>query len=156
MRNVLTAILLAAHGMALTRAAMEDHRWKRVRRFHWWIAGVAGVTAAGMRQNVSLGRLWELALFGMMQYCLFVRAYGKADCHAFFCCGIGLAVLGGGMEEHLLMALTAFGILAGVQVTRRNVDGRGNLRKPVAFVPYVALAYFVCLSLLALRNLGIQ
>lgn len=55
-----------------------------------------------------------------------------------------------------MLALTAFGALAAVQVIRRNVNERGNLREPVAFVPYVAFAYGIVLALLAFRERGIQ
>ncbi|MCR5458355.1 MAG: hypothetical protein K6F51_00505 [Acetatifactor sp.] len=156
MREALVWIFLVIHGAAFLGAAAEDHKWKQVHRFFWWIALGAGLAALCLRQD----RPWEyfggLFFFGLLQYGLFSKAYGLADCHAFFCAVIPLAAFGGKMEEYLMLALTAFGALAAVQVIRRNVNERGNLREPVAFVPYVAFAYGITLALLVFREWGVQ
>lgn len=137
-------------------AAAEDRKWKRVHRFFWRIALLAGLGALCLRQNQPWEYFGGLFFFGLLQYGLFSKAYGLADCHAFFCASVALAAFGGEMEEYLMLAATAFGVLAGVQVLRRNVNERGNLREPVAFVPYVAFAYGIVLALLVFRGKGIQ
>ena len=109
------------------------------------------MAALGLRQEQPWMYLGDLAFFGIIQYGVFSKVYGRADCHAFFCGSIALAAMGGGLKEYLLMALVAFGILAGVQTVKRNVDRKGNLREAVAFVPYIVLAYGISLLWLAFR-----
>lgn len=39
--------------------------------------------------------------------------------------------------------LVSFGILGMVQLLRHNINAKGNLKKPVPFIPYIALAFLL-------------
>jgi hypothetical protein len=39
----------------------------------------------------------------------------------------------------------AFGALAALQLLRRNIDKRGNLKQPVAFLPYISASFALLL-----------
>ena len=47
------------------------------------------------------------------------------------------------METYLLHMGLTFSILGVVQLFRGNISRRGNLKEPVALVPYVAVSFFV-------------
>lgn len=133
----------------MLRAAAEDLRSKMVRRYLWWICGGTGFLLLFLRKGAEPGALAGLACYGILQFCFFSRAYGRADCHAFFCSAVILTAYGGGWEQYLWHELYVFLLLAIVQLSRKNVNVRGNLKIPVALVPYIAVG--LALSFLSLR-----
>lgn len=127
----------------LFRAAVEDHRFCRVRRYLWWVAGSAGTGLLLLLRGMSPEALTGLFLYGILQFVFFSRAYGKADCHAFFCCAIVLAAHGGEWKDYLWHGLFTFLLLGIRQLRKGNVNASGNLKKPVALIPYVTAAFFL-------------
>jgi hypothetical protein len=95
-----------------------------------------------------------LFLYGILQFVFFSRAYGKADCHAFFCCAIVLAAHGGEWKDYLWHGLFTFLLLGIRQLRKGNVNARGNLKKPVALIPYVTAAFFLSTLKLVTKGLA--
>lgn len=138
----------------LLGAALEDHRYMRVRRCIWYVAGLSGVgmmCVSGILQEILRGERWgmllDLLCFGMLQMRFFSKMYGRADSYAFTCCSFVLAACDGGMTWFLLHMLLAVCFLGVLQLLRGNVGRNGNLRRPVAFVPYIGVAFLTCLFL---------
>lgn len=134
--------------LALAKGVIMDLQYKKVRRYVWWIALLAGVVlhlANAVWGMEKVGIFLELIVFAVFQYALFSRLYGLADCHAFVCCSVVLGAYGGRMTEYLLHMLFAMCLLAGVQLGRKNVNRQGNLVQPVAFVPYIAVGFYLTL-----------
>lgn len=79
-----------------------------------------------------------LVIFALLQYFLFMRFYGEGDVMAFQICSLYLVARGGDLQTLLLHMALAFILLGGVQVLRRNINQKGNLKVPVPFLPYIA------------------
>jgi len=135
-----SCVLLAG---CLLFACVTDCASRLVYNFVWWI----GAAAAG----ISLwGRLWQgltgwvladLGLFFLLQLLVFQHMYGKADCYAFCVCAIAEASLGMGLPGYLLHMLFSVIFLFPVQLFRRNIKSTGNLKTPVAFLPYITVSF---------------
>lgn len=137
--------------IGLLYASAEDIRCQRVRRVLWWFVGGAGMGVLLIRRECTPGILLDLFCFGAMQFLLFAKMYGKADCHAFLCGGILLASYGGTLREYLLHMLISIGLLGFMQLLRGNVNSKGNLKNPVAFIPYITAGLFVSVLLLRIH-----
>ena len=84
-------------------------------------------------------RLFSLILFGLIQLFLFMKMYGRADGWAFLVCAVYESRFGKGMLTYLLHMASAFLVLAVIQGLNRNIARNGNLKKPVPFLPYIAV-----------------
>lgn len=142
----------------LVFACVTDCQSCQVFAFTWWGAGAVGgillfQSLAGEYGGMQLltaansSRLASLFLYIILQESFFSRYYGRADCHAFVACAIAECALGMGMPEYLLHMTLAFGGLAMVQGFRGNINSRGNLKQPVAFLPYITISFWVLLFL---------
>ena len=97
-----------------------------------------------LQRNGRIGEaLPGLLFFICLQQFLFSRMYGRADCHAFSVCALHLASLGVGLRGYLEQMLLAFLFLAIFQFFRKNIADNGNLKRPVPFLPYITLAFFL-------------
>ena len=85
----------------------------------------------------------ELFLFILLQEVGFAKLYGRADCHAFVACAMLERALGMGMKEYLTHMLLAYIFLAIVQGAKRNIGRDGNLKKPIPFLPYITVSFWV-------------
>ena len=132
--------------LCLLFACVTDCRTCQVYNFTWWISG----TAAGLLW--LMGRQWTdregitgLLIFILLQLLLFSKMYGRADCYGFCVCAVAEAAVGMRLVGFLTHMALAFGILALVQGARHNINNRGNLRRPVPFLPYITLAFWALL-----------
>lgn len=155
MRRGIEIIMLVIFGGFLLQAALEDHGTKTVRRYLWWGAGTAAFALLVLLGPPGLPVLESLTIYAGLQFFFFSRMYGRADCHAFFCCGILLHAYGGNLKTCLWHMLVTFFFLGVVQLFKKNVNGRGNLKVPVALVPYLSLSLFPCLAMLLGAGLGL-
>lgn len=137
-----------------------------VYKFVWWIAWTAGLslllriifsevrnTMPTCSSCLELGErlrklhLEELLIFCLFQEVFFERFYGKADCHAFCAGALLLCSFGGDMKEYLLIMAAAFGLLFVAQAFKRNINSKGNLKRPVAFMPYITVSLWGMLTI---------
>lgn len=130
--------LLSVIFACLLFATVTDIETQMVYDYTWWIAGAAIAVmlyiARPCRENII-----ELLLFILLQEFFFALFYGRADCHAFAVCAALEGCFGMGMREYLVHMLLSFMILAVVQLVRGNVGRNGNLKIPVAFLPYITI-----------------
>lgn len=142
--NILFWSILAG---CLILACITDYKSCEVYQFTWWIAGFATLLLMwkdlreGNRLSFSLTIL--LLVYVLLQEYFFCKFYGKADSHAFVVCAGALFGLGMNFRDCLLHMLLAFGGLAVVQLFRGNINRRGNLKKPVAFLPYITISFWI-------------
>ncbi len=122
----MNAVLWMAVSACLLTACVMDCLSGEVYNFIWWIGGAAAALLL-CRRGISVGRLFALGCFCLLQLTIFAKMYGKADCYAFCVCALTLAAAGWGFPEFLFQMILAFGILAVVQLFRRNIDKVGNL-----------------------------
>lgn len=123
-------------------ACITDCRTCEVYNITWWVAGgAASLLLWNGKSGIEAGCLLELGFFILLQQKLFSRMYGRADCHAFSVCAVAEAAAGLSLTGYLLHMLLAFTLLAFVQGLRHNIGRKGNLRRPVPFLPYITLAF---------------
>ncbi len=144
-------ILLSIVAGCLLFACLTDSKNYEVFQFTWWIGGAAGGIL--LCRSVTMYRTWvwnkecllSLAIYIFLQEMLFAKMYGRADCHAFVVCAVVECAFGMKLREYLWQMLFAFGGLAVVQAFRHNINRKGNLKEPVAFLPYVTFSFWTIL-----------
>ncbi len=126
--------VLAAY---LLVASLQDHQSCEVYDFLHILALPAGLVF--VLCEFSEDKLVSLLFFTVIQFVLFVRMYGFGDGLVYVVCAVFESRFGGGLLTYLLHMAASFGLLAVVQGCRRNINRKGNLKKPVPFVPYIAV-----------------
>lgn len=150
------ALLLSVLAGCLIFACVTDCKVCVVFQFTWWIAGIVGgvllyrsfTTDYMALELADLQRepcLLPLFFYILLQEVIFCRAYGRADCHAFAVCAVIENAFGMNLLGCLLHMLLAFGGLAIIQAFRHNINRKGNLKQPVAFLPYITISFWLLL-----------
>ena len=143
----LTRLSLSLVMGCLLLACITDIAICQVYNFVWWISGTAAAVLFTVRRPEA-SAVWEVLWFSLLQMMLFARMYGKADCYAFCVCAIVEAGLGFGPAGFLMHMLASFLLLAAVQAARRNIGAEGRLKKPVPFLPYITMGFYLVLIFL--------
>lgn len=102
----------------------------------------AAVDAAG-NGGVDAAIGVSILLFALLQYVLFMRLYGRADGMAFLVSALAEASLGYDMQMYLLHMILSYLLLSLVQGLKRNIGGKGRLKKPVPFLPYITVGLWM-------------
>lgn len=143
----LTRLSLSLFMGCLLLACITDIAICQVYNFVWWISGAAAI-ALLIGRKPEASAVWEALLFGVIQMTLFACMYGKADCYAFCVCAAAEAGLGFGAAGFLMHMLVSFVLLAAVQAVQRNIGPGGRLKKPVPFLPYITMGFYLLLIFL--------
>lgn len=138
--ETLLMVILAG---CLLFACLTDVRECYVYQFVWWAAGAAGGILLWL--NLKQASVLSLMVYILLQEFLFCSCYGRADCHAFAVSAVVLCALGGGMTVYWMHMLFAFVCLGVVQMFAHNVNRKGQLKRAVAFLPYITLGFWVLL-----------
>lgn len=145
-------VLLSVLGGCLLLASLTDITICQVHNFVWWFA-LAALAVFWQCEVKSQGTaafmemLQSLLFFAAVQFVLFRRMYGRADCYAFCVCAAGEAARGIGAVGFLLHMLLAYIFLFPVQAIRGNINKKGNLKTPVPFLPYISISFWVIIAL---------
>ncbi len=121
-----------------------DCEIKKVHDLMAYVAAIAGFLLL-LFTSETRGSLAELGIFLVLQKLLFARLIGEADCIAFGICAMYMTATGGGIMRYLFHMLLTVVICGIVQLFKRNINNKGNMKQPVAFTPYIAVAAFVFL-----------
>ena len=107
-------------------------------------------TAAGVylvMQNQSDIRVGSsLVIFTILQGAIFMRLYGRADGLAFLIAALALGSLGHGIKSYLLHMIISYLSLAFIQICKGNIGKKGNLKKPVPFLPYITISFWIVIK----------
>ncbi len=125
--------VLAAY---LLVAAIQDDQTYEVYDFLHILAVPTGVIFIVI--SPSGEKIISLAIFAVIQIGIFMRMYGAGDGLVFLVCAVYESRFGKGLSTYLLHMAAVFVVLLVVQGIRRNINKKGNLKKPVALVPYIA------------------
>lgn len=139
-------LLLGIIAGCLVFAAVTDLHIGKAYDFTWWVGAAAGLLLVRARQ-VCVPVLAVLG-FVLLQELFFSGFYGRADCHAFSLCALTQGAFGLGLRAYLLHMAAAFFLLMAVQGIKGNIGKRGNLKKPVPFLPYIGVAFGLALALM--------
>ena len=139
----MTAVLWGILWCSLLYGCSTDLKCQLVYNYTWWFGGLAagGLLWKSLWAGQPEAVLWELSVYMALQLGLFARLYGRADCYAFCVCAIAEASLGMVLFDYLILMLLALLLLFPIQLWRKNIAGNGNLRYPVAFLPYIVAAF---------------
>jgi hypothetical protein len=141
----MSRVLRAVIALCLLWACATDKKSFEVYNLVWAISAPAAFLLLVTYGRLNAGTCLSLAVFGLLQLLLFSKMYGKADCYAFCVCSMALAAEGFGFEMYVVHMAAAFTLLAALQLLRGNVNRRGNLKEPVAFLPYITVSLGVIL-----------
>ncbi len=157
------ALILCIIGASFLMATVTDYFTCNVYRFVWWIVWMAGLILMFCNIFLESGDVGfslypcmvaaeklhavELLVFCLLQELVFDRFYGKADCHAFCAGALLLCILGGDMKEFLLYMAMSYVLLFVIQAFKKNINSKGNLKIPVAFMPYITVSLWGILAL---------
>lgn len=133
-------IILAGYlilAVYLTVCVVTDRKTCKIYDFLQLPASIAGAILC-MARPLPAGAGLGLILFALLQYFLFGRLYGQGDVMAFQVCSLYIIGEGGDFQTLLLHMALSFAILGVIQLFRKNIDRRGNLKTPVPFLPYIA------------------
>ncbi len=131
--------------LCLALASAEDILTKKVADVIWWIC--APVCLLILPVSMSCPGFWDLleCLFAIfIQEHIMCRFYGRADSHAFSCCALFLIFSGARLEGHILHMFISLILLSVHQKLRHNIGNRGKLISPVPFIPYISVAFVIC------------
>lgn len=128
----------------LLLASVTDAAICQVYNFTWWLSGAAAAVLMAVNFQ-GIRAVGELLLFCGLQFLLFDKMYGRADCYAFCVCAAAEAGLGFGMAGFFFHMSAAFLLLAFVQAVKKNIGGGWRLKKPVPFLPYITAAFYMML-----------
>ena len=123
-------------------AAVMDSQLQMVSDFLHGI-GLISASAIAFCRKTEPEVWWSFLMFCLVQYIVFRHMYGPADVVLFIICALFFAAEGKELEMYLLHMALSFAMLGAVQLFRGNVSRRGNLKEPVALVPYLAISFFV-------------
>lgn len=148
MHNLLQCILLSIIAGSMLLACVTDCKICQVHQFVWWCSGAAAVALAGCLIVVSFvhGRYASftgLIFFCLLQQIFFARMYGRADSHAFCICAVIAYGFDISIKGYLIHMLFSFLLLTVVQFFQKNINRKGNLKKPVAFLPYITVSFWI-------------
>ncbi len=150
------AFMLSVLAGCLLFACITDGRACVVFQFTWWVAGAVGggllyrsyttdCTALWTTDFPQEQRLLSLLFYIVLQEVIFCNAYGRADCHAFVVCALVGSAFGMNFLGYLIHMILAFSGLAITQAFRHNINQKGNLKQPVAFLPYITISFWALL-----------
>lgn len=98
---------------------------------------------ASCTQEVGIEKLIELIVFCGIQFVVFRMFYGLSDCIAFCVCAMYLTVHGGDIMDSVILMIVTILLLGVVQACKKNINRKGNLKEPVALIPYIAVGMMV-------------
>jgi len=126
--------ILAAY--LITAVIMDVQTLKIYDFLHPAAAGVGMLLL--LHKNTEAEAYISLLLYGLIQYAIFTRMYGKADGKAFFTCAVYQSLYHHGLFTYLLHMAAVFLLLAVVQIKKKNLNRKGSLKQPVPLLPYIA------------------
>lgn len=88
-------------------------------------------------------QMGSLLLFVGIQWVIFRKMYGPADMVAFVICAMYLTAEGRTLQSYLMHMAVTFLLLGVVQGYKRNISSKGDLKCPVALLPYITVGFFV-------------
>ena len=137
--SITLGILEVFFWSGLVTAAYSDFLTREVYDLVYFPAITAGLLELVILQvPLPILTVIEILQFTLIQWFVFRFFYGEADCFIFITCAIYLAALGGGFLEFMLLMAGTFLLLAIIQAFRKNINKKGNLKEPVALIPYIA------------------
>ena len=137
--SLLTVIL------CLAAASVEDILTKKAADIIWWIFAPASLLVlSASRTPPGFWDFFECLFAIFVQEHIMCRFYGRADSHAFSCCAIFLIFSGARLEGHILHMFISLILLSVHQKLRHNIGNRGKLISPVPFIPYISVAFVIC------------
>lgn len=148
--------LLGVMAGCLVFACFTDLRSCKVYDFTWWTALAVGAVMFWPGVCLWPEGLSQLTQFFLMQELFFSRFYGRADSHAFCACALVGNAFHMGMREYLYHMSAAFVILTVVQVFQHNVGINGKLKKPVPFLPYITVTFWLLLICQCMKYIGVS
>ncbi len=135
-------LLYGVFAAYLITVATIDYQTQLVHDFLHIIGVIAGIILLVIQQPEWFV-IKGLLLFVGLQLLIFKRIYGTADCFTFIVCAIFIACSNHGLLTYLWHMGATIILLGVIQGFQKNINKRGNLKVPVALVPYIAITVWI-------------
>lgn len=109
--------------------------------FHY--IGIVGGGIYLLYQQPAQEAAETLLVFVGIQWIVFWKMYGPADVAAYIVCAMYLIAERGSLLDCLMHMMVTFVLLGLVQGCKINISVKGNLKNPVALLPYISIAFFL-------------
>ncbi len=127
---------------SIAMAAYSDYLFHEIYNFVY-IPAIAGSIFRIVFMEISVIVVIELIIFCIVQFFLFSRFYGLSDCIAFSTCALYMTADNAGLKKYLYLMSITFILLAIVQLVKKNINRKGNLKRPVGLIPYIAVSMMI-------------
>lgn len=139
---------------SLAGASVYDIKTHSVPDFIWWILATNSLfipIMISMDSNClfvgpaafDICSVFDLLLVVFIQEKIMSRYYGRADSHAFSCCGFYFFFGGNALWGHILHLAITLALLFFVQQVKGNIKRTGSLKAPVPFIPYIGTGFII-------------
>ncbi len=125
---------------SLAAAAYSDWQIKKAYDFFFWVALAADLVILIGRETFYWACAQDLVIFSLLQILLFRKMYGAADCIGFTVCAAFFSAFGKGLFHYIFLMGCTFFLVFLVQAYKHNVNRKGNLKRPIALLPYIFFA----------------
>ncbi len=127
----------------LFSAALMDLFWQEVYDFIWILMIPAAATLLFISGNMSAETVISLTVYFFIQEFIMSKVYGKADCHALWCCGLSLSAMGGGLLSYTIHLSLTFFMMCIHQLMKRNIGPHFRLKKEIPMIPYIMVGFWI-------------
>ncbi len=140
--NYIKVCFVLVQGLLFTAALMDLFK-QEVFDFVWMIFIPLCTVLLYINGRVTLSVLISLMIYFIVQELLMSRVYGRADCHAFWCCGLLLSGFGGELEIYVFHMAVTFVLMCISQSVKKNIGPDLKLKKKIAMIPYILVGFWL-------------
>lgn len=131
-----------SQGLLLT-AALMDLFSNEVYDFIWMIFVPLCTVLLFVSGNATVTVLISLFIYFIIQEILMARVYGRADCHALWCCALLFSAFGSDLEAYTMHMGVTFFLMCIIQYFKGNIGPGLKLKKKIAMIPYILVGFWL-------------
>ena len=135
-------VFIFIQGLLFT-AALMDIFMQEVYDLVWFFFIPAGTALVFIRGEISAGIVISLFIYFLIQEYIMRRVYGRADCHALWCCGLFFSAYGGELEIYTLHMTVTFILMCIHQLIKKNITSGFRLKKEIPMIPYILVSFWI-------------
>lgn len=133
---------IIVQGLLFT-AALMDLLKQEVYDLLWMIFVPLSTVLLILSGKATLPVFISLMIYFIIQEVIMARVYGRADCHALWCCGLLFSAFGAELEVYAFHMAVTFVLMCVVQFIKKNIGPRLKLKKKIAMIPYILVGFWL-------------
>ncbi len=133
---------IIVQGLLFTAALMDVFK-QEVYDILWMIFVPLCTVLLIVRGEATLPVFISLMIYYIIQEVIMARVYGRADCHALWCCGLLFSAFGAELEVYAVHVAVTFVLICVVQLIKKNIGPSLKLKKKIAMIPYILVGFWL-------------